>query len=171
MSDFDFGAATTEDAWHPRLQDTLPKGNWLVKVTEVENETSSGGYPMLKITLETDLGRQWDNLVISPNEFSVGKLFGLTDSAGLPRPVPDTDMSTQDGRLTDAYVNKLIGKTVGVVVRDEEDNREDHKGEFRPRVQGYVDPKLLTAATTGPMGGSTSPGNGTTGKTESKLAF
>jgi hypothetical protein len=179
MSDtFDFGAATAPDgnvdAFHPSTVEVLPAGNYVVKISELENATSSGGYPMLKIVLDNEQGRQWDNLVISPNEFSVAKLLGLIDSAKLPRPTVETEtIDPSNGRLADAYANLLIGKQVGVIVRDEEDNRPDHYGEFRPRVRGYVDPDVLSDATTGPLGGSTaasSPqGNG--GRTESPLAF
>ena len=182
MSVFDFGKQVATDseleAWHPRLQEFLPKGNYVIRITEIENVLSSGGYPMLKIRLESDAGYQFDNLVISPNEFSVSKLLGLIDSAKIPRPDPEKgEIDKESGKLSDAYVNKLIGREVGVIVRDEEDNREDHVGEYRPRVQGYVDPAILTAATTGPLGGSTAsppprqPAGAGNGGSSSKLAF
>jgi hypothetical protein len=173
-TEFNFGdAAKSTEAYHPGTAEVLPKGNYLVTVTDVENTTSSGSYPMLKLTVENDQGRQWDNLVISPNEFSVQKLMGLIDSAGLSRPdATKGEIDPSNGRLSDAYAYQLRNKQVGVIVRDEEDNRPDHFGEVRPRVKGYVDPEVLTAATTGPLGGSTAttstPQNGTD---QSDLAF
>jgi hypothetical protein len=156
MTDFDFGAHVADaEAFHPATVEALPKGNYICKITDLENTSSSGGYPMLKITLENESGRQWDNLVISPNEFSVAKLLGLIDAAKLPRPdVAKGEIDPQTGALSEPYAHLLRGQEVGVIVRDEEDNREDHVGEWRPRVRGYVDPGVLTPATTGPMGGS-----------------
>jgi hypothetical protein len=176
MSTFDFGAAISSDteAYHPSTHDVLPHGNYVVKIAEIENTTSSGGYPMLRITLENEQGRQWDNLVISPAEFSVQKLLGLIDSAEVRRPdATEGEIDTQNGRLSDAYVFMLQGKSVGVIVRDEEDNRPDHAGEVRPRVKGYVRATLLTAATTGPLGGSQSSENHTpqSDQSRSPLAF
>jgi hypothetical protein len=147
---FDFGAAVAGDdaveAWHPASLDVLPKGNYVLKITEVDNTRSnnSNAYPMLKLRLESAVGVQWDNVVISPSEFSVQKLLGLIDSAGLARPVPGTDIDEKDGKLSEAFASKLIGKMVGVIVRDEEDNRPDHIGEFRPRVKGYRPPEEIT---------------------------
>jgi len=172
MSTFDFAAATQGEAWHPRTQDILKAGNYVVRITEIENTESSGGFPMLKITVEQDMGRQWDNLVISPNEFSVSKLMGLIDSTGVERPNPDTGEIDKDtGRLSDAFVNSMVGREVGIIVRDEEDNRSDHRGEFRARVQGYVQASVLTAATTGPLGGSTSTNSAPKQDTSPELAF
>jgi hypothetical protein len=161
---FDFAAATKPDseitAHHPSTMDVLQKGNYVVTISELQNTESSGGYPMLKLTLDNEQGRQWDNLVISPNEFSVARLLGLVDSAGLSRPDASAgEIDPATGKLDDRYVDKLLGRKVGVIVRDEEDNRPDHFGEVRPRVKGYVAPDVLTDATTGPLGGSTAQSN------------
>jgi len=173
MSSFDFASAVGGDAYHPPTHPALPKGNYIVTVSELRNETSSGGFPMLKVTLENNEGRQWDNIVISPNEFSIQKLNGFIDSAGVARPdVQKGEMSASDGRLSDTYVDQLAGKTVGIVVRDEEDNRPDHAGEIRARVQGYVNPSILKDATTGPLGGQSTNGpTQTQGAQQGDLAF
>jgi hypothetical protein len=163
---FDFAAVTSGDieAYHPPTAEVLTKGNYVVKIVDLENTTSSGGYPMLKLTLENEQGRQWDNLVISPNEFSVAKLLGLIDAAKLLRPdVAAGEMSRENGALSDAYAMQLLNRTVGLIVRDEEDNRPDHFGESRPRVKGYVDPAVLSTATTGPLGGSMTAPSGQSG--------
>ena len=173
MSVFDFGAAASGDAYHPPTYNILPEGNYVATVAELDNATSSGGYPMLRVVLENDQGRQWDNIVISPNEFSVQKLLGFIDSAGLARPdIQKAEMSPQDGRLSDAYANQLVGKSVGLIVRDEEDYRPDHVGEVRPRVKGYVSPSILKEATTGPLGGQATNGPAQTqGAQAEPLAF
>jgi hypothetical protein len=160
MSGFDFSAAVSAEAeaYHPSTTEILPKGNYVVKIIEIDNATSSGGYPMIKLTLENELGRQWDNIVISPNEFSVAKLMGLVDACGMKRPNPaNGEIDTDNGRLSDVFVYAMLNRTVGIVVRDEEDNREDHQGEFRPRIKGYIAPSVLTSATTGPIAGQTAP--------------
>jgi len=163
MSTFDFGTAVKGDveAFHPHQQDVLTKGNYVLKIIECDKSTSSGLFPMLKLRLENALGVQWDNLVISPNEFSVAKLLGLIEAAGLAPPNPDAgEINPKTGELSDAYAASLVGKDVGTIVRDEEDNRPEHKGEMRPRVKGYVSPSTITGApdTTGlPAAGS---GNG-----------
>jgi len=160
---FDFGAAVGTDvaAYAPSMHEVLPKGNYVCTVAFIENATSSGGFPMLKITVENEQGRQWDNLVISPNEFSVQKLLGLIDAADVPRPDPEQgEIDAKDGRLTDAYVQRLEGKQVGVVVRDEEDNRPEHAGEVRPRVKGYVAASLVAAATRTEDNGKTESSSG-----------
>ena len=176
MSVFDFAQATQDsEVFHPPTQDTLPAGNYVVKITEVTNTTSSGGYPMLKITVDNDQGRQWDNVVISPNQFSVDKLGGLFESAGVSWPPDFTkgEMDSDTGRLDDAYAYQLEGRTVGVIVRDEEDNRPEHAGEFRARVKGYVKADVLTDNTTGPLGGtqSSSPPAATPTAYSNDLAF
>jgi hypothetical protein len=180
MSDsFDFAAATAKeaDAYHPPTHDVLPAGNYIVKLAEIENTTSSGGYPMLRIKVENDQGVQWDNLVISPHEFSVAKLLGLIDAAGLERPdATKGEIDATSGKLDDGFVYRLEGKTVGVIVRDEEDNREEYAGQVRPRVKGYVSQSVLSDANTGPLGGTTttstpSPSLSNGGASSAPLAF
>jgi hypothetical protein len=131
--------------WAPRTQDVLVKGNYVTKITAIENATSSGNYPLLRISLECPEGVQWDNLVISPADFSVAKLKGLIVAAKVAPPSAENgEINAQDGRLSDGYIGKLIGRQVGTIVRDEEDNRPDKRGQFRPRVQGYVPPEAIT---------------------------
>lgn len=143
---FDFGAAAQGDAFHPAQQEIAPKGNYVFTIVEVEGvrTSSSNAYPMIKLRLECPEGVQWDNLVISPNEFSLQKVLGLIDSAGLTRPVVGTDMDPKDGALSDQYLAKLHAKKVGGIVRDETevDNRPDSRTRgqqiTRPRIKGYV---------------------------------
>lgn len=161
MSTFDFGtAATFGEAYTPPLADRLPKGNYIGRITELENAASRNGDPMLKLKLENEQGVQWDNLVVIAGndyvELMFSKVLALLDAAGLPRPVPGTDIDTQTGRLSDEYTNKLLGRQVGFLVRDEPDNRPDHAGESQPKVNGrYVKPEVLkgkTGATGAPSG-------------------
>lgn len=162
MTEFDFEAAVKGDAFHPAQLEIAPKGNYVFTIVEVENTRtrSDNHYPMIKLKLECVEGVQWDNLVISPNDFSFAKVLGLTDSAGLDRPEPGKDLDVTDGALTDAYVDQLMGKQVGGIVRDktEADNRQDSQtyGQdiTRPRVQGYVEPSKITAQGPAPSNGA-----------------
>jgi hypothetical protein len=141
---FDFGAALHGDraveSFHPAQQTVLPKGNYVVKITEIEQKQSSSGNWMIALKMENEEGIAYDNLVLAPNEFSMRKLAGFVESIGLSRPVAGTDIKADSGQLSGDYVAKFMAKTIGIIVRDEEDNRPDHVGEMRPRVQGYADP-------------------------------
>lgn len=154
---FDFGAAVGADqeAYHPPERDVAPKGNYRMKIVTQENTTSSGNYPLLKLTLESEAYVQWDNIVISPNEFSVAKLLGLVDSAGLSRPDPAKgEIDPATGKLSDAYTAKLLGREVGVIVR--------HQGEMRPRVKGYIEAEKV--AVDGPTPGATAAPQSSSGQ-------
>jgi hypothetical protein len=168
MSDeIDFGSMMkTADAYHPPVQDVAPKGNYVFRITELDNTTSSGGFPMLKLRLECDEGVQWDSIVISPNEFAIQKLLGLIEAAGLDRPDPaKKEIDAKTGELSDAYAQKLLGKEVGGLVRDQtarvkDENTgayyDDPTGRQVPRIKGYQTPAKLNGHT-GPMASSAPP--------------
>ena len=128
---FDFGAELGKaEAFHPSADERLPKGSYWVKIIEFDKATSSGGYPMIKIKVECDQGVQWDNLVISSHEFSLAKIKGLCESAKVAPPsVENGEMDASTGEFSDGYAGKFLGRWTGIVVRDEEDNRPDHRGE------------------------------------------
>ena len=154
---FDFEQAFGQgEAFQPSPRVLLGKGGHVVKITAVENTTSSGLYPMLKLKMENADGYQRDNLVISPKAFSVAKVTGLILSAGLPRPQAGVDFDPSDGRLSDEYAAKLVGKTVGIVNVMEEDREE--KGKWWPRVKGYCDPAQVNTDTPADTAGLPQPG-------------
>jgi hypothetical protein len=164
---FDFASAVkTGEVFNPSLDEILPKGNYVGRITQCDKGTSSGGYPQLELKLETEQGTSRDWLVISPNEFSVGRLLGLLDGCGLSRPSPEAgEINAQTGELSDVFVSKILGREVGWIVRDE----PDREGRLRPRVRGYCKPEMIKHA--GPAvlpPGSPSSGNS---QQEQNLAF
>lgn len=170
--DFDFGAQMQSgEAWSPPLQEILPKGNYVVKIAEATKGKSSGGFPQIELRLENEQGAIRDWVTISPTEFAISKLLGLIDGTGLRRPKAGTEVAEQTGELSTPYVESLVGRQVGVVIRDEEDNRPDHAGEMRPRIQGYTTPEQITKA--GGSNGGAPPSGPVTGpsQAQSGLAF
>jgi hypothetical protein len=131
----------TEEAWSVSTGGILPAGEHLVEIYEVEGDgTSSGGYPQIVVKASNADGSITDWIVVIPS--TIGKVVQLTDAAGLERP---TDAQVEaDGpgyRLDPKYVAKLVGKQVGVVVRDEADRNDPTK--IRQRVAGWVAPGVV----------------------------
>jgi hypothetical protein len=132
----------TEKAWSvSEGGGILPAGEHLVEVVDIEGDsTSSGGYPQIVVNVSNADGQIRDWIVVIPS--TIGKVVQLTDAAGLERP---TDAQVEaDGpgyRLDPKYLDKLVGKQVGVVVRDEADRNDPSK--VRQRVAGYVAPSSV----------------------------
>lgn len=130
------------EPFKPSLSTLLTAGNHVVTIDDATPGRSSGGYPQVELNLSNEYGAIRDWVVQSPNEFSLRKVVGLTVAAGLGRP---TEADLDDGHLSDAYVRRLIGRKVGIVVHDEEYN-----GQTRPKVQGYVDASEVGSDVTQP---------------------
>jgi hypothetical protein len=125
----------TEKAWAVG-EGILPAGDHVVEVLEASGTgTSSGGYPQIEIRVGNADGEIRDWIVVIPT--TIGKVVQLTDAVGLDRP---TDAQVEaDGpgyRLDPKYLDQLIGKKVGVLVRQEADRNDPTK--MRDRVKGYV---------------------------------
>lgn len=130
MSTFDFQAA---EAW--KVSDAmLPPGDHLVTIVNPIVSESSGGYPQIELRVENAQGSLRDWIVILPS--TIGKVVSVFDAAGVARP-QEGEFDPETGRLTDATVDRLHNRRVGVVVRQEPDNRDPTK--LRTRIQGYVD--------------------------------
>jgi hypothetical protein len=127
------------DAWEVQTERILPDGNHIVTIEEANNGRSRNQHPQIELKLANPEGSIRDWLVIT--ESTVGKVVQLAQAAGVD--VPGEDDIQQGLQLKDEWVFRLSGKTVGVVVREEPDNRPDHYGESRPRVQGYVEPARI----------------------------
>jgi hypothetical protein len=114
----------------------LPAGEHLVAVHEIDGTTtSSGGYPQIVVTLGNPEGTIRDWIVVIPS--TIGKVVQLTDAAGLERPTDEQVEADGPGyRLDPKYLGKLVGKQIGVVVRDEADRNDPTR--TRQRVAGYV---------------------------------
>lgn len=139
MTDFSFDF-NPEEKWNVSTESLLPAGNYVCEILEIESGPtvkSSGKYPEVRVKLGNDQGVSRDWITISsPQTF--GKFTALVLAVGFDEadwPQPDEDFSTEDGTVKQSYSNKLLGKKVGVVIRDETNNRT---GDIRPRVKGYV---------------------------------
>jgi hypothetical protein len=125
----------TEKAWAVG-EGILPAGDHVVEVLEASGTgTSSGGYPQIEVKVGNADGEIRDWIVVIPS--TIGKVVQLTDAVGLPR--PEDAQVEADGpgfRLDPKYLDQLIGKKVGVLVRQEPDRNDPTK--MRDRVKGYV---------------------------------
>ena len=138
----------SEDAWEVSTDTILPAGDYVLDVLEAESGLSSGNYPQVELKLGNDQGTIRDWVVITQN--SIGRVVQLTDALGLDRP-GDGEFNAETLALSDAYIAKMVGRRVGVVVRSEPDYNDPTK--TRDRVKGYVKPEAIGASD------ATSPGD------------
>jgi hypothetical protein len=130
--------ADAED-WDVATERWLKEGNYIVKVVSVADESSQNGNPKLRIELEASEGIHTDYLPYSC-EFT-RKVATLYRRVGLTLGAGDFDPADRC-RLTTACQQRLVGKRVGVVIRNEPDLTDPEK--MWPRVQGYIDPARIT---------------------------
>lgn len=118
-------------------------GNHLCTITEVDGSAVSGsGSPTIIVKTGNSQGDITNWLTVLPQ--TIGKVVNLTDAAGIDRPSDEQVRPDGPGfRLDDKYLQQLIGKQVGVIVRKEKDNRDPTKPD-RDRVKGYVEPDKLS---------------------------
>jgi len=127
--------AEAED-WDVSTERWLQEGNYVVKIVNTEDESSQNGNPKLKVELEAPQGVHTDHVPYSCDfTRKIATLFRRAGAQDLG--VGDFDPSDRC-RLTPQARKRLIGRTVGVVIRNEADQNDPAK--FWPRVQGYVDP-------------------------------
>lgn len=133
---FDYSGA---EAW--KVQDSmLPVGDHVVTISDPMTGQSSGGYPQIELRVENELGSLRDWLVITPA--AIGKVVQVFDAAGIERP-QDGEFDPQTGALEQSYVDRLHNRKVGVIVREEPDNRDPSK--MRRRIMGYTDVHQITS--------------------------
>src|ERR1051325_6389184 len=137
MTSFDF---TTTDPGEVSTDTILPAGNYVCKITEAEDDTSSGGHPQINLRVEDEEGngaiRGWPTIT----EASFGKVVALAQAAGVsPTETEQKHFQDKGGRAPKTWLNKLVGKSIGVVVREEPDSQDPTN--TRPRAQGYVAPE------------------------------
>lgn len=149
MSEFDFDAV---EAWDVSTDTLLGVGNHVVQLADLEDGDSSGGFPQVEIRNENAQGAIRDWLVISPASF--GKVPMLCNAAGVvPNDEEKAYISENAGRLPASLLARLQGKTVGIVVREEDDRMDPTKK--RLRVAGYVPASEIT----GKQSEATPPGS------------
>jgi hypothetical protein len=128
--------------------EVLPPGEYLTEVLDVDlKQTSTPGRMMIVIQLR----------VLEPSEFNNRRIFDrrnlLIEGEG-----PETFMAQKLRELFDAFpgcynfetnegdTDMLKGRQVTIRVKNEKDNRDDHKGEMQSRVAQYYPPAEEGAA-------------------------
>lgn len=128
----------TEQAWDVG-GGFLGKGDHICEVLEIDGsptQTSSGGHPQIEVKVGNGDGEIKDWIVVKEN--TIGKVVQLTDACGVERPTDAQVRPEGTGyRLDPAYLATLVGKKVGVIVR-EEPNKLDPTAPPRDRVKGFV---------------------------------
>lgn len=124
-----------EEAWNVS-GGFLGSGDHVVEILEIDGTgNSSGGHPEIHLKVGNGEGEIQDWIQVTQN--SIGKVVQLTDAAQIERPSDDDVRAEGTGyRLSEAYLNKLLGKKLGVIVRPEQDRM--NPGQTRDRVKGYV---------------------------------
>jgi hypothetical protein len=95
--------------------EALPAGSHVVEIRRAEGGDSPDGHPQVELVLGNEDGAVIDRVAISPR--SIGRIVSLIDAAGLPRPQGDDVADAGAGRLSAAYVARLVGRRVTIVVR------------------------------------------------------
>jgi hypothetical protein len=150
-------AFASADPWTVGTSTLLPAGNHVVEIAEIDDsERTKGGYFQWKIKVRNDSGELTDWMAFDPQS-GPRKLMGLANAAGVAAPQDDEVGSAWGGSyqgpqdaINPAYKQKFIGKTVGVVARDEPKFNDPTK--TQTRVQGYVDAKTLGGGQAQPSG-------------------
>lgn len=125
-----------EEAWGDG-GGVLPAGIHVVTIDKTDDsETSTAGYPQIKLEMSNDFGYITDWVVVIPKTY--GKVKSIYEAAGVP--VPEGD------GVIDATA--FQGKRVRIRVADEPGN----DGKTRQKVQGYSAPGLATQSNPDPSG-------------------
>jgi hypothetical protein len=146
---------TEETAWEVS-GDILPAGNhvvWIGSVDGGDEQWSRNGYPQIEVKASNDQGEITDWIVVIQS--SIGKVVALTDAAGLPRPTDEQVREAREGfRLDAGYLQQLVGRQIGVIVREEP--KRDDPSKMRTEVRGWVPASRIAggAPDAGPMAGS-----------------
>lgn len=141
----------TADPWEVSTEDMLPIGNHLVTVVEANDGTAkSSGNPQAELKFENNDGyiRAWE----AYHADFLGRIVSLYKSAGIAIPQNNEFDPNDNYRLTAACLARLVGHKLGIVVRDEDDNR--NPGQKRRRVMGYVEPGRVGGAANGTTKGT-----------------
>jgi hypothetical protein len=118
----------TEDAWEVSTGDLIPVGDFVCSIESVATGRSGGNYPQIE-------------LVITPN--TIGKVVQLLKACGAGTP-PD-EVVREDYAIEESWLRKnVLGKRVGVIVREEE--KYNDPGKFVPKIRGYVEPDRINAS-------------------------
>ena len=126
---FDFEGA---EKWETNTDSYLPVGNHVVEITSAEGGRSKNGHPQITLEVGNELGTKKDWLVYSEKN-GVSKVATLFEIAGVQLLNTDQD---ETGALLAPKVAQLVGKKVGVVVREEPSLKDPTK--MYANIKGYV---------------------------------
>ena len=134
---FDFEGA---EKWETSTDSYLPVGNHVVEITRAEGGRSRNGHPQITLEVGNALGTKKDWLVYSEKN-GVSKVATLFEIAGVNLLNTDQD---DTGALKEAKVAQLVGKKVGVVVREEPSLKDPSK--MYANIKGYVPVEAIADA-------------------------
>lgn len=123
---FDFENAKP---WEVSTSTLLPVGDHVVTLRGATSNSTRNRNPQIELEGYNDHGSRKD-WVVYAEENGVRKVVALFQAAGVPLSNEDQD---EDGRLTQEAVDRLNGKRVLMVVRE-----ETYQGKTNPRVKGYL---------------------------------
>jgi hypothetical protein len=136
----------------------LPEGNHLVTIDKVDGTgLSSGGHPQIEVEASNDQGQIRDWMVTIPSAaFRPAALFA---ACGLEKPTEKQWLEEGTGfRLDPKYLEQCVGKTVGVIVREEPSWKDPTK--MRSQVKGWCTPEEIEALKTDLPADTEGLGNG-----------
>jgi hypothetical protein len=109
---------------------TLGRGRHTVRITRAETGTSLRGSAQVEVWLENGEASIRDCVVITPE--TIGRIVSLIDAASLPRPFGDDVEDPYTGKLSQSYCDKLVGRRVHILVR------EERTGDDPPRTRRII---------------------------------
>src|SRR5215831_12370185 len=123
------------DPWTVSTDNWLGVGNFIVKIVYAEDATAkTSGNPQIALKFENEQGAKLDWCAYS-GDF-LARVVSLFDAAEVQRPQPGEFDPNDNYRLTQACIDRLVGKTIGIVNREEPDYKDPTV--MRVRVQGYT---------------------------------
>ena len=147
MSAFDF---ENVEAWEPHRGTMLTPGEYVVRITNTDTERAqSSGNLQLLLWLENDQGsiRDW----IAVTQANMAKVVAPFVRAGIA--LTNQDWNATEGEFQPGVIDRLVGKQVGIVVREESDVYQGQT-RVRTRVVGYLAPKQITGEGNGQVSGA-----------------
>ena len=125
--------------WETSTSTLLPVGNHVVKIDSATSSKTRKENNQIELQVSNDKGdlRDW---VVYAEQNGVAKVVALYQAAGVELSNADQD---DTGQLSQAAVDRLVGKKVGVVVIDEESYKDPSKT-YRS-IKGYVHPTVIEA--------------------------
>src|SRR5215831_15241911 len=108
---------STQQEWNPE-KPWLPIGNHVCTIVEANDDTAkSSGNPKLVLLMDNVQGKTIGYESYHSN--FLGKIVALFDAAGIPRPQEGEFDPEDNCRLSPGCRARLVGKSVGVVIRNE----------------------------------------------------